>query len=82
MTVKRTDPSLMLNATLRAQTMAMREGIAGAAETVPMPERFVAMPSEHGPFMVITDSQTLRTVEIPLHAYASVRAVLAALFAE
>jgi len=65
-----------LNQELRNETAQGRGRMIEAAEGNPLPERFTAARHKHNAFMVLTDTQTGRTSEVPLHAYGAARALL------
>jgi hypothetical protein len=62
--------------------LALSLGIRDAAETTPMPSRFMVKASALPSFVVIVDQQTGRTVEVALCHYRGVREALASLFGD
>ncbi len=71
-----------LNPALRKEVQNLRGGILGAAASVPLPSRFVAVPNGDQPGVTITDTMTKRSVTVPLYAYSAVREALTGLFGE
>jgi hypothetical protein len=45
-----------------------------------LPKRFKAKPSHSQPAVILTDTQTNRQVEVPIHGYSLVRHALINLF--
>lgn len=68
------------NPALQAEMQDLRSSMSAAAETEEMPLRFAAIPDATRPGYNFYDSESGRTVFVPLFAYREVRAVLSALF--
>ena len=71
-----------MNPALRADISEVRGSIIDAAEKIPMPARFTVAPSLHSPSVIVTDSETGRSVQVPLFGYGVVRETLTGLFGE
>ena len=69
-----------LNPSLAAQVQDVRGGLLEAAESKPIPPRFLTEQNEQSPSVCITDSLTGHNVDVPLFAYGAVREVLHRLF--
>jgi hypothetical protein len=66
-----------------AQLLAgLRGDMVGAAEAVPMPTRFSAIPDPDGPRMIVCDEETGRSIKVGLYAYSELRKALDGLFGE
>lgn len=66
----------------REQVEEVRGGIAATAEKTPLPERFVTMEDGDLPSVTIVDTETGKSVSVPLFAYREVRDILNQLFGE
>lgn len=71
-----------MNPRLRAEVQGLRGDMLGAAERVLLPGRFEVTPSPDVPALVIRDTTTGRTAEVPLYAYRAARQALSDLFGE
>jgi hypothetical protein len=70
------------NPQLKEELGGLRGAMVGAANKIPMPERFVAVPAEDSPSMIITDTETGRTLTVGLCDYHGARHALNAFFGE
>jgi hypothetical protein len=69
-----------LNRPLKEDVTTLRGGIVDQAEKVELPSRFAVEPHKDLPRMIITDTETDKSIEVPLFAYGEVRKVLSSLF--
>src|SRR5690606_35012913 len=69
-----------LNTQLKEEVSTLRGGIMDQADKNKLPARFTVEPHNDSPRMIITDTETSRSVEVPLFSYGEVRKVLNTLF--
>lgn len=69
-----------LNPQLKEAVQGLRGGIVAQANKNPIPERFMCEPHPDHPRVIITDTETGKTTDVPLFAYGEVRKVLTELF--
>ncbi|QST02469.1 hypothetical protein IMZ31_23760 (plasmid) [Pontibacillus sp. ALD_SL1] len=68
------------NSALQEELGELRGGIVDQANRQAMPARFKVKAHKDAPRMILTDTETDRTVEVPLFAYREVRKALHGLF--
>jgi hypothetical protein len=66
----------------KEQVDELRGGIAATAEKSPLPKRFEVINEGDLPSVTIVDTESGRSVSVPLFAYRQVRETLDALFGE
>lgn len=69
-----------LNPQLKEEVSSLRGNISEQAEKNELPSRFVVEPHDDLPKMIIKDTITGKTSEVPIFAYGEVRKVLGDLF--
>jgi hypothetical protein len=71
-----------MNPALKEEVTTMRGSILDQAEKSPLPDRFTLTNHPDRPAMIITDTQSNRSVTVSLFAYREVREALYTLFNE
>lgn len=59
-----------------------RGSMVDAAERLPLPSQFSAVPCPEGPAMIVCDEVTGRSARVSLYAYGAVRTALTDLFGD
>lgn len=71
-----------MNPVLKEEVSELRGGMYNQAEKNELPKRFISIPSENTPSIIITDTETDRETTVSLFAYGGVRKALNDLFKE